>query len=386
MARRGVPDEASRLYLRLAYSLDRRSRRKYGTRLVPWDLDPVRLPPLASWSDVREAQRHLGRLTRALPNGFRKEWLKDHLPALRMLAEMLQGRQPPLPQQVRDLYGMAARPVKEEELEALRARVRRILHVSRDEEVRAAVETWQQDHAVPPDSVLLTMDKFLREARRGARRLFELPRTERARLVPMRRSRDSGYCLYTRDYHSTIKLNVDLPWTWPGLRDMAAHEAYPGHHVHQSTREFEYLEGDFPREAAVSLALDPMGPVEEGLAENGMLFIHWDRTKEDRLTILLERLRWGTEVNLTWMAYRDEPRKELLHYAVHSGLLDPQQAVRDVNYAANRMWASYAFCYWYGTALIRRKYERVAGDPAFFDVLYWRPYTLRGLEAAFRRL
>ena len=386
MARRGVPDEAARVYLRLAYSLDRRSRTKYGTRLVPWDLDPVRLPPLASWGEIAEAQRRLSRLTREMPHGFRREWLVDHLPALRILSEMLQGRMPPLPKQVRDLYTLSARPVREEELEALRLRIRRILRVSRDEEVRPAVEAWERTHRVPPDSLLLTMDKFLREARRGSRRLFELPRTERARLVPMRRSRHDGYCQYTHDYQSTIKLNVDLAWTWPALRELATHEAYPGHHVHQSTREFEYLEGDFPREAAVSLTLDPMGPVEEGVAETGMLFIRWDRTKEDRLTLLRERLRWGTEVNLTWMAYRDEPRKELLRYAMHAGLVDPQQAVRDVNYAANRMWASYAFCYWYGAALIRRKYEKVAGDPAFFDVLYWRPYTLRGLEAAFRRL
>ena len=386
MVRRGVPDEASRLYLRLAYSLDRRARKKDGTRLVPWDLDPVRLPLLASWAEMEEARRRLARLTREMPHGFRKEWLRDHLPALRMVTRLVQGQLPPLPDQVRDLYTLSARAVKEEELEGLRARIRRILHVSRDEEVRDAVEEWERAHRVPPDSVLLTMDKCLREARRGARRLFELPRTERARLVPMHRSRNSGYCLYTHDYQSTVKLNVDLPWTGPGLRDMAAHEAYPGHHVHQATREFEYLEGDFPREAAVSLALDPMGPVEEGVAENAMIFIHWDRTKEDRLTILLERLRWGTEVNLAWMAYREEPRKEMLHYAVDSGLVDPQQAVRDVNYAAHRLWASYAFCYWYGTAMIRRKYEKVGGDPAFFDVLYWKPYTVRGLEAAFRRL
>ena len=386
MVQRGVPDEAARLYLRLAYSLDRRSRKRDGTRLVPWDLDPIRLAPLKSWPDLVAAHRRLVSLTRAMPNGFRREWLQDHLPTLRGLIAMVQGNVPDLPHQVRDFYDLPARPAKEEELESLRTRVRRALHVSRDDEVRAAVETWERDHRVPADAVLLTMDKFLRQARRGSRRLFELPRSEHARLVPMHRSRNSGYCLYVRDFRSTVKLNTDLPWTWPALRDMATHEAYPGHHVHQTTREYEYRHGDFPREAAVSMAADPMGPVEEGLAENGLLFLHWDRTKEDRLTILLNRLRWGTEVNLAWMVHRDEPRKELLHYAMHSGLVDWQQAVRDVKYAANRAWASYAFCYWYGTAMIRRKYEAMEGDPAFFDVLYWKPYTVRLLERAFRRI
>jgi len=381
-----VQDEASSLYLRLAYSLDRASRSKEGTRLVPWDLDPIRVPPIRPWPDFNEAIRRLAKLTREMPAGFRKEWLKDHLPTLRALLSLVKGKVPPLPDQVRDFYGLPARPAREEELEVLRARIRRILHVSRDDGVREAVDAWERDHRIPPDAVLLTMDKLLREARRRSRRLFELPRTERVRLVAMHRSRNTGYCLYTHDFQSTVKLNVDVPWTGPALRDMATHEAYPGHHVHQATREWEYLHGDFPREAAVSMAADPMGPVEEGLGENGMPFIHWDRSKDDRLTLLLNRLRWGTEVNLAWMAYREEPRKELLRYAMQSGLVDWRQAVRDVNYAANKAWASYAFCYWYGTSLIRRKYERMDGDPAFFDVLYWRPYTVRLLEQAFRRV
>jgi hypothetical protein len=386
VVRRGVPDEASRLYLRLAYSLDRRSRKKDGTRLVPWDLDPVRLPPLKAWSDFDEAYRRLASLTREMPNGFRREWLQDHLPTLRALIAMVRGRVPDLPHQVREFYALPARAAREQELESLRARVRRVLHVSRNDEVRAAVEAWERAHRVPADAVLLSMDKYLRQARQRSRKLFDLPRTERVRLVPMHRSRNSGYCLYTQDFHSRVTLNTDLPWTWPALRDMAAHEAYPGHHVHQTTREFEYLQGAFPREAAVSMAADPMGPVEEGLAENGLVFIHWDRTKEDRLTLLLNRLRWGTEVNLAWMVHREEPRRELMHYAMHSGLVDWQQALRDVKYARNRAWASYAFCYWYGTAMIRRKYESMDGDPAFFDVLYWKPYTVRLLEKAFRRL
>ncbi len=381
-----MPDEASRLYLRLAYTLDRRSRKRDGTRLVPWDLDPVRLPPLRSSGDLFAAHRRLASLTRAMPNGFRRDWLEDHLPALRALIALVLGDVPDLPHQVRDFYALPTRPAKEEELEILRARVRRVLHVSQDDELRSAVEAWERERRVPADAVLLTMDQALRAARRGSRRLFELPRTERVRLVPMRRSRNSGFCLYTHDYQSTVKLNTGLPWTWPALRDMATHEAYPGHHVHQTTREYEYLHGDFPREAAVSMAADPMGPVEEGLAENALLFLHWDRSKEDRLTLLLNRLRWGTEVNLAWMVHREEPRRELLHYAMHSGLVDWQQAVRDVRYAANRAWASYAFCYWYGTAMIRRKYESLQGDPAFFDVLYWKPHTVRLLEKAFRRV
>src|SRR2546425_13252394 len=103
------------------------------------------------------------------------------------------------------------------------------------------------------------------------------------------------------------------------------------------------------------------------------------------MTVALNRLRWGAEVKLAFTVPRDEPWRELLRYAMHSGLVDWKQAVRDVRYARHRTWASYAFCYWYGTAMIRKQFLKMDGDPALFDVLYWRPHTVRTLTAAFRR-
>ena len=381
-----MPDETARTFLRLAYSLDRRSRKADGTRLTPWDLDPVRLPPYASWADIDGAVRRLAVLAGREPPGFRRDWLLDHVPTLRALARLVRGRIPSLPEQVRAFYQLPAKPAKESELEELRDDICEILRAPNGDGLQEAVDAWEQDRRVAREAVAITMSRYLRLARRDTRKLFKLPKEERVRLVSTHGHSLSGACYYTHDYRSTVKLNVQLPWTWPALRDMAVHEAYPGHHVHQATREWEYLHGDFPREAAVSLAACPMGPVEEGLGENAMLFIGWDETPEDRMTLLLNRLRWGTEVNLAWMVHREEPRRELLRYATHSGLVDWQQALRDVRYAANRAWASYAFCYWYGTAMIRKRYEAMEGDPAFFDVLYWKPHTVRTLEKAFRRI
>ncbi len=386
MPRRPVPDEAARLYLRLAYTLDRRSRKKGGAKLTPWDMDPVRLPSLRNPEEMEAALRRLMTVTRQLPNGFRREWLEDHLPTLRALIAVDRGRIPDLTRQLRDFYMLPPVRAKSEELESLHTAVRRILHAPRDDGLRAAVGAWERTHRLSRGAVLPTMTRELRAARLEARRMFDLPRSERVRLVPMRRSRNSGFCLYTHGFQSTVSLNVDLPWTRPLLRDMAAHEAYPGHHTSQATREAAYLRGEIAREAAVGMLADPTGPVDEGLAENGMRFIGWDRTPDDRLMIGLDRLRWGVDVNLAWMVERGEPRRERLRYAMDIGLFDRALAVRHVRYAESKLWASYGFCYWVGTEVIRRKYVSMDGDPAFFEVLYGQPYTFRQLERAFRRL
>jgi len=384
--RRPIGDDASRTFLRLANTLDRWYRDRSGRKIKPWDLDPARLPLCRSWHEVDEALRRLERLVRGMPRSFRRDWLEDHLPTLRAVVGLVKGHVPSLPHQVRDFYDLPAKPAKESELDALREDIRKLLRSPRGADLRTAVDAWERQRGIAREAVLPTMRRYLQDARRATRKLFKLPTAEHVGLVATHGRSTSGVCWYTRDYQSHVDLNVDLPWTWPALRDMAAHEAYPGHHVHQATREWEYLEGDFPREAAVSLAACPMAAVEEGLAENAMVFIGWDETPEDRMTLLLNRLRWGTEVNLAWMVHREEPRSELLRYAMHSGLVDWKAAIRDVRYAKNRAWASYAFCYWYGTAFVRRHYERLDGDSAFFDVLYWKPHTVRTLEKAFRRV
>lgn len=386
MPRRGVPDETSRLYLQIAYALDRRSRKRDGTILVPWDLDRVRLPILDSWDDHAAALRRLERLVNRMPRSFRREWLRDHLPTLRSLASAVQGRIPPLPKQLENFYGLPPRGAKESHLEELREEVAGILHIAGADGLRKSVQEWEGLHLLRKDDVMRRMGGFLADARRDSRKLFDLPSKERCRLAPVRASRFSGFCLYRGDYESVVKLNTGIPWTWPALRDMATHEAYPGHHLYQTTREWEYLHGDFPREAAVSLAVDPMGPIEEGVGECAMRFIKWDRRPEDRMTIALNRLRWGTELNLAWMVWKEEPWRELVRYAMQSGLAHWERAIRDVRYASHRAWGAYGACYWFGARLVEAHWTHLDGDPAFFDVMYWKPYTVRTLQDAFRRI
>src|SRR5437667_2921925 len=179
--RRRVEDDAARTFLRLAAALDRRSRARDGTRLAPWNLDPVRLAPLTSWAEIGDAFERLRRLTRREPRGFRRDWLEDHLPTFRALIRQVRGPAPPLPRQVRDFYDLPTRPAGEEELDSLRREVRRLLHVGREDGLRPAVELWEQKHRVAGDAVLPTMERYLRLARRDARGVFKPPQSEPVR-------------------------------------------------------------------------------------------------------------------------------------------------------------------------------------------------------------
>src|SRR2546427_10142172 len=114
--RRPVGDEAARTFLRLASALDRRSRARDGTRLTPWNLDPVRLAPLDTWAEIEEALDRLRRLTRKVPRGFRRDWLPGPLPPPPALLPPGRGPAPPLPRQVPELYHFPPPPAPDTEL------------------------------------------------------------------------------------------------------------------------------------------------------------------------------------------------------------------------------------------------------------------------------
>src|SRR2546426_9896828 len=125
--RRPVEDDAARTFLRLASALDRRSRARDGTRLTPWNLDPVRLAPLATWAEIEEALDRLRRLTRKVPRGFRRDWLAGPPPPPRALLRQVRGPAPPLPRQVRDFYALPPPPAAETEVDPPPPQVPRIL-------------------------------------------------------------------------------------------------------------------------------------------------------------------------------------------------------------------------------------------------------------------
>src|SRR5207247_5512009 len=95
--RRRVEDDAARTFLRLASALDRRSRARDGTRLTPWNLDPVRLAPLATWAEVEDALERLKSVRRKETRGFRRDWIEDQLPTLHARISLHHCTRPPRP-------------------------------------------------------------------------------------------------------------------------------------------------------------------------------------------------------------------------------------------------------------------------------------------------
>jgi hypothetical protein len=126
----------------------------------------------------------------------------------------------------------------------------------------------------------------------------------------------SGFNLYKGGYHSLIQVNTDLPIYIDRAVDLASHEGYPGHHVHNMRLERRFVRGLGWPELSIHPLFSPQSLIAEGAASFGTEVVFPGQ----------ERVAWEQE-KLFPLAGLDPARTER-YYAV-------QELARKLSYAGN---------------------------------------------------
>lgn len=378
-------------FLRLVYSFGHLISGPESVPFVPWDLEPVKLPLLETWTAAIEALHALDRRVKQMPDGYRKDFLASHVRHLKIASRLGQGEKVSLPEQVRDLVQCPFRPAGQREIEELQEDILRLLGKRgfRGYGPEATV-AWERSFRLASSEVLRSAKSLAVQARKETiRKVMDLPAGERLTFKTHRHKPWSGYCWYRNQFRSIVGINLDYEWSLPYMRDLVAHELYPGHHTHQVRKEMLYWSGGLPREAALSLLSGPTGAHEEGLAECGLPLLQWNRTMDDSILEKVIRLRNAVGVNVAIMCvHKGASRKEGIQYSIEAGFMDKKRAARGMGFATRRWFAPYTFCYWYGAGIIREALARAEGEKRerVLQVLYGRPLTyemlVRGLREA----
>ena len=237
--------------------------------------------------------------------------------------------------------------------------------------------------------------------RRRAEALFGLPSDEMVRFRLVKDQPWTGYNWYEGGRRSRFDLNTDLPVRAPELIHVAAHEAYPGHHLEHAWREAELVDRLGRLEASILLINAPECLVSEGLADVGHRFGSPAADEPDLLVELFERgglpiaadratardvaercRRAGTvapapqrksRVNAALMRHADgRSHDEVLEWLQRVGRFDAAVAAKRLQFIEHPLWQTYVFVYHEGEALLTRWLEAVpvADRPARFGRLF----------------
>lgn len=222
--------------------------------------------------DVREAELL----------GLRRVYLQKHLSALRTRVALLQGTPLPFDEESRALYDAAALERGEDDFrEALDVLSR---SVPGSGTLLERYNTFRKRFVIPPEAVRPVFEAAIRVCRERTLAALTLPAGEQFTLEFVQGKSWSGYNWYQGRYWSVIQVNIDLPIHIDRAVELAAHEGYPGHHVHNVRIEDELVRQRGWVEFTAYPLFSPQSLVAEGIANcaPGMVFSRSERLAFER--------------------------------------------------------------------------------------------------------
>ena len=214
----------------------------------------------------------------------------------------------------------------------------------------------------------------------------------------------SGYNWYLGQSRSRIEVNTDLPVRADHVVHLMAHEAYPGHHTEQASKEERWYRRAGRLEHSILLLLAPECVISEGLATVAEEVIFPDQDElaawlrhvlypaagiqadvdlQLRLARAAEKLD-GVSGNAAFLLHEDgRPEDEVLAYIRRYSLRTDKEARQTLRFIGNPLFRSYIFNYSCG----RRLLKQAGTTSSLRDVFRWvirEPVTPTAIVARYR--
>ena len=196
--------------------------------------------------------------------GWRKAYLRKQIGALRTRLAMLGGTRLPFDEESLSLYDAAARERTEEEFRTVVDALSRMLPGAGS--VLDRYVAFRDRYIVPPECLPQVCEAAIHACRTRTATALSLPHNEQCTLELVTGKSWSGYNWYQGGFRSVIQINTDLPVHIDRALDLAAHEGYPGHHVHNVLIEQHLVRERGWVEFTVYPLFSPQSLIAEGIA------------------------------------------------------------------------------------------------------------------------
>jgi hypothetical protein len=376
------PDPIARDYILLALRLD-----QHIPGLVDGYFGPAELKAQVDMEQPRSPARlrddatslH-GRLAAEIDDAGRRAWLDAQLVALETQAASLAGDPLPYLDHVERCFAYRPPRWSDDEFEAAASALEGLLPGVGP--LADRLEAWDRRLEVPGDRLPGVVQWLVERFRERASQLFGLPAGEDLRVSFVTGQPWSAYNWFDGGRRSRVDVNTDLPQRAPGLPHVIAHETYPGHHLEQSWKEADLVDGAGRLEASILLINTPECLISEGLADLGGRFAVPPEEEVGLLVELLDRAglpraadpaaaRETAERAVAMRPHRDvlaavrgnaailrhadgRSHEEVLVYLRDVGRYAPTVAAKRLEFIEHPLWRTYVFVYAEGEALLAR--------------------------------
>lgn len=388
------PVDIGERYLELALRFRRLAPSLVDCYAGPPELaDAVEAEPPPDEPDVAEQASELrAALSLAALPVERSAWLDCQLTAIGIACGWLAGDPHTYPELVEGCHGVTARVVEEECFRRAHDELEQALPGAGA--LRDRYQAWMAAQRVPAERVIEVISILAAELRSRTAEQFGLPDGESVSWEAVRGKRWAANADYRGSLHTAVELNVEVPMTTWRLLELAAHEAYPGHHTELVCKDHGLMQQHGCSELGVFVYCTPQAAMSEGLAMLALEVLLGDEADEHaaewlgragieydgRVGAAVRRATAGLlplRANVALMLDGGRLTQDQAWAYARRWLLEPDDHIdRLVSGIAEADWRPYESCYPEGLRLCR---EFVAGDPARFKRLLHEQLTPRAL-------
>jgi hypothetical protein len=198
----------------------------------------------------------------------RARWLRGQLEALECTLARLSGVELGWADEVERCFGV--RPERSETSPFVEAHRRLDAALPGDGPVRDRFLAWEERNTVPRDVLVAALERLKQVLGPGAHALAPMPAEESVAYELVSGHSWLAYNWYQGGYHSRVDVNADLPISVILLVDLAAHEAYPGHHTERVAKDSLLTRERGRVETSVTIISAPEALISEGIATNAL--------------------------------------------------------------------------------------------------------------------
>lgn len=345
--------------------------------LIPVAVAPVAPRALRDYDEAEAAILGLRDRLGGAESALRRDWLDEMSDSLLALIATFRGDRITFAERLERQIRVGTRDIPDTVIAGYHRQIREALDELGFQGGTLADDfaRWQAGALVAPGQVLAVLADYQREARdRCAARMFDLG-AEWMEPVCRRDVPFSAYCDYpTRQ----MLLNLDFPYTRFGLKHLAVHEAFPGHLTHLKLREMAVAAGDMPLEGAQVVTSSASSALFEGIADNGLQFLDWIETPEDRLGHALQRLRSALRCRAAWLVHGEgRALDSILPQLAADSLQEVEVTRARLSFIAHDLRAPFVHAYWCGEMAVDAVWSQVETGrrQEFWAYLYGQMHT-----------
>jgi hypothetical protein len=198
----------------------------------------------------------------------RTRWLRGQLEALECVTARLSAAEIGWADEVERCFGV--RPRRTETSAFAEAHRRLDAALPGPGTLRDRYLAWEERNAVPRETLVPALMRLKDVLGPRAHALAAMPPEESVSYELVSGEAWLAYNWYQGDFRSRIDVNADLPISIVVLADLAAHEAYPGHHTERAAKDARLLRAQHRVETSITIISAPEALVSEGIATNAL--------------------------------------------------------------------------------------------------------------------